>query len=466
MTDAPRVLVVDDDAAVCWAIEQALAGEGYEVKVVAEAGAARRSIARHRPDLALVDIRMPGEDGLSLLADLRRRYPHLPVVIMTGHGTMETAIEAVAAGAFDYLPKPLDLDQLLAVVGSAAGERALAAVATAQTVAAPSAVIGKTPAMQEVYRRIAAAAATDLGVLVTGPSGTGKELVARALHRHSRRADKPFIAVNCGALPDHLVESELFGHEAGSFTDARERKLGRVEAADGGTLLLDEIGELPLAAQVKLLRFLEDQRFVRVGGTEELTVDVRVVAATNRDLTAMIAAKTFREDLGYRLRVVTIDLPPLSERLDDVGDLARHFLARIAERLGRDVGMTDEAMAVLLAHDWPGNVRELKHVIEEAAVLATGGVIGPEHLGVTPDTAVASGHAGSGLDKSLRLEAGRLFTRHPGQVVTRLADRVDAVVYREALARTGGNQLRAAELLGINRITLKKRMDQLGVQRG
>ncbi len=286
--------------------------------------------------------------------------------------------------------------------------------------------------------------------------------MARSLHRYSSRRDGPFIAVNCGALPDGLVESELFGHEAGAFTDARSRKIGRIEAAHAGTLFLDEIGELPAAAQVKLLRVLEDQRFHRVGGDQEVQVSVRVIAATNRDLAKMVAAHAFREDLAYRLRVVTIHLPALLERMDDLPALVRHILSRIATRLSRHVAVTGEAMELLRRQRWPGNVRELRHVLEEAAVMAQGGIIGPEHLSVE----AASGQvASTSLRTAVAQLAGRLAHQHPGEVHQRMIDEVESALLREILARTAGNQLRAAELLGINRITLKKRMDQLGVER-
>ncbi|MFW5829068.1 MAG: sigma-54-dependent transcriptional regulator [Planctomycetota bacterium] len=461
--DRPLVLVVDDDAAVCWALEQALGGVGYRVHVSADAAAARRAIKRHRPDVVLTDVRMPGESGLELLSAVHKEHPLLPVVVMTAHGTMEVAVEAVQQGAFDYLPKPLELDRVEQVVALAIGEHRVALSASGDPAAeeeADSFMIGGTPAMQEVYRRIAAAAGTDIGVLITGPTGSGKELVARALHRHSPRRDGPFLAVNCGALPDNLVESELFGHEAGAFTDAKERKIGRVEAAAGGTLFLDEVGELPQHIQVKLLRFLEDQRFVRVGGTQELQADVRVVTATHRDLERQVVSGQFREDLAYRLRVLTIPVPALAERMDDLPLLMRHFLARIAERLGRRVGITDEAQQKLFTYHWPGNVRELKHCIEEAAVLATGGIIGPEHLHISP---AESAPVGLGLAGVVRQEVVRLAAREPGGIHKHIIDRVEAAMIAEALARCQGNQLRAAELLGINRITLKKRMDSLGV---
>jgi two-component system nitrogen regulation response regulator GlnG len=460
----PLVLVVDDDAAVCWALEQALIAGGYRVQVASDAAAARRAVRRHLPDLVITDVRMPGESGLDLLGALHLEHPNLPVVVSTAHGTIETAVEAVQRGAFDYLPKPLDLDRTIELVKRALGEEQLAAAAHPQAdgAAGDGAIIGSTPAMQEVYRRVAAAAGTDLGVLITGESGTGKELVARSLHRFSKRRDGPFVAVNCGALPEGLVESELFGHEPGAFADARTGRMGRIESAHLGTLFLDEIAELPLSAQVKLLRVLEDGRISRVGGSNDITVDVRVVAATNRELAKAIAAKAFREDLAYRLRVVTIHLPPLKERIDDLPALVRHILARTATRLSRHVAVTSEAMDALARHPWPGNVRELTHVLEEAAVLAQGGIIGPDHL------SIALGEGGptpSALRSALAQFTAQLAARHPGEVHQRLIDEIEAVAMREVLARTGGNQLRAAELLGINRITLKKRMDQLGIER-
>ncbi len=462
------ILVVDDDAGVCWALEQALTQAGYQVQTAADAASARKRLRREVPDLVITDVRMPGESGLDLLAWLRIEHPGLPVLVSTAHGTVETAIEAVARGAFDYLPKPCDLHRTLDLVRRALGEDALAASANPATAESTTAIIGSTPAMQEVYRRIAAAANTDLGVLIVGPTGSGKELVAHALHRHGRRRGGPFVPVNCGALPEHLVESELFGHEAGAFTDAKTRTTGRIEAAHGGTLFLDEVAELPPPAQVKLLRFLEDQRFHRVGGSESVQVDVRVVAATNRDLARLTASGAFREDLAYRLRVVTIGLPALCDRLDDLPALVRHFLARSARRLDRRLAITDETLALLARHRWPGNVRELKHVIEEAAVLATGGIITPEHLSL-PAELLADGseaqdrNANGTFHTAGRILANRLLTQHEGQAHARFLGLAEDIILREAVARTQGNQLRAAELLGINRITLKKRMDELGI---
>ena len=464
--ELPLIMVVDDDAAVCWALEQALIANGFRVQVAADAAAARRGIRRHRPDLVITDVRMPGESGLDLLAGLHSEYPQLPVVVSTAYGTMETAIEAVQRGAFDYLPKPLDLDRTIELVRRALGEEQLVAAAHPHIGAEPPdaehTIIGSTPVIQEVFRRIAAAAGTDLGVLITGDSGTGKELVARSLHRFSNRRDGPFIAVNCGALPDVLVESELFGHEPGAFPDARARKIGHVEAANNGTLFLDEIGELPPSAQVKLLRFLEDQRFSRLGGSEDVRVNVRIVAATNRNLAKAIAAGVFREDLAYRLRVVTIQMPNLVDRLDDLPALVRHILSRVATRLSRNLAVTSDAMEMLKRHRWPGNVRELKHVLEEAAVLAQGGIIGAEHLSITP---ASESPLPSGLHAAIAALTTRLVAQNTGNVHQRVLDEVETILFRELLARTAGNQLRTAEILGINRITLKKRMDQLHIER-
>ncbi|HEX3135094.1 MAG TPA: sigma-54 dependent transcriptional regulator [Planctomycetota bacterium] len=464
--DTATILIVDDDAAVCWALEQVLKTQGYQVAIAADAAAARRLVRRQRPDLVITDVRMPGESGLDLLTGLKAENPSLPVVVTTAHGTMESAVEAVRRGAFDYLPKPLDLDRTLDLVRRALGEDSLAAAAqpTGDHRPADGEIIGATAAMQEVYRRIAAAAATDLGVLISGESGTGKELVARALHRYSKRRDGAFIAVNCGALPENLIESELFGHEAGAFTDARSRKIGRVEAAHGGTLFLDEVGELPLTAQVKLLRFLEDQRFTRVGGEEELAVDVRVISATNRELAKLTGTGAFREDLSYRLRMVSIVLPRLMDHLDDLPALVRHILGRAAQRLGRPIALTDEAMDRLRRHQWPGNVRELKHTLEEAAVLATGGIIGAGQL--TLPLASGDGPSPSTFQAAATGLISRLINQDAGTVYAKYIDAVEEPLIREVLSRTEGNQLRAAEILGINRITLKKRMDELGINKG
>ena len=453
MSDQALVLLVDDDAAVCWALEQCLQDAGYQVRVAANAQRALKILQRESPAVVLTDIRMPGMSGLDLLATIKQEYPHLPVVVMTAHGTMETAMAAVKAGAFDYIAKPIDEERLISLLRQASGEAVLAA--TSHGGASESMLVGSSPVMQESYKRLAAAAhAADMGVLITGPSGAGKELFARALHQYGAQSDGPFVALNCSALPDHLVESELFGHEAGAFTDAKQRKVGHVEAADGGTLFLDEVGELPLPTQAKLLRVLDDQHLRRLGGQEEIAVQVRVVAATNRDLDAMVEDGSFRADLAYRLNIVRIPVPPLAARKSDIPDLVRHFLHRSGQRLSRELAITDEALQQLTQHDWPGNVRQLKHCLEEAAVLATGGIISPDHLAIAPSEA---SHDGADLISMVQ----RALSDHPGAAHAQLHDEVDRELIKAALAQTQGNQLRAAELLGINRITLKKRLDAL-----
>ena len=440
----PTILVVDDDAAVSWALQEALSSAGYQVMIAADAQVAQRLLRRQVPDLIITDIRMPGLSGLELLALIKLSHPHLPIVVSTAHGTMETAIEAVRGGAFDYLPKPLDLDRTLDVVRRTLGEDPLAAAATPSTPATTQVLVGSSAVMQELFRRIAAAAATDLEVLITGASGTGKGLVAEALHRHGRRHQKPFIVVACDAIPEPQIEALLFAED------------GRLAAATGGILFLDEVAELPVPAQVRLLQYLES----RPAGEPA----VRVIAATNRDLPKLIAGGDFREDLAYRLKAISLQLPPLSARLDDLATLVRHFLGQMARRLGRQVALTDEAMAALHRHRWPGNVRELRHVIEEAAALATGGVIAVDHLDLpAPDD--AGDPAPTGFRVATAAMTNHLLRTHPGDVHAQLMDAVEDVLLRTVLAQTEGNQLRAAEILGINRITLKKRMDHLKISR-
>lgn len=427
--DIPQVLIVDDDAAVCWALERALAKAGWRVLVAADAAAARRRV-KAGVDVVVTDIRMPGESGLDLLATLRADRPDLPVVVMTAHGTMETAVEAVAKGAFDYLPKPLDLDRTIAVVRRALGETPLAASARPGTAFDEDGIVGGSPAMQEVYRRLAAAAASGVAVLFSGPAGVGKEVLARALHRHGTRRDEPFVHVGCTALTADEVAGRL--------------------AAAAGTLFLDEVDALTPEAQTALAAALP-------GAT------ARIVAASRRDLARLATNGAFSDDLACRLGTLHIAVPPLSERPDDLPPLVRAFLARAAARLNRQLAITDRALARISAHAWPGNVRELKHAIEEAAVLAVGGVVDAEHLMIGDAEAPLAGLPG--FAAAAAVLARRLLDSSPGRVHEQAVEELEAVLVREALARTEGNQLRAAELLGINRATLRKRMDAAGVEK-
>ncbi|OLC61514.1 MAG: two-component system response regulator, partial [Candidatus Rokubacteria bacterium 13_1_40CM_4_67_11] len=391
---AARILIADDEDSLRWVLEKGLRGVGYDVTSVKDGEEAVRVFEAQPFDLVFLDVRMPGLDGLTALERIRDLRPDVYVIVMTAHGSMDTAIKAMQRGAYDYLNKPFDLDEVLLL-----SERALAASRLTQEVARLrtglaevrefSALIGRHPRMQDVYKTIGRIAGTDVTVLLRGESGTGKELVARAIHHYSRRSGRPFVAVSCAAIPGTLLESEMFGHERGAFTDAKERRLGKFELAHGGTLYLDEIGDMPVDLQTKLLRALQERTIERVGGHESIAIDVRVLAATNRDLEALMKEGRFREDLYYRLNVVTVNLPPLRERRRDIPLLVEHFLAKHVEELG-ERGVAPEALDRLVGYDWPGNVRELENVVQRAMVMATAGVILPEHLPIGPVSAAAS----------------------------------------------------------------------------
>jgi two-component system nitrogen regulation response regulator GlnG len=463
-----RILVADDDDGIRWVLEKGLREAGYDVSAVRDGSAALRTAETEPFDLIFVDIRMPGLDGLSLLSQLRGSRPEALVIVMTAHGTMETAIHAMQRGAYDYLAKPFDVDEVLLLV-----ERALTARRLTQEVASLrtglqdvwefGALIGRHPRMQDVYKVIGRIAGSDVTVLLRGESGTGKELVARAIHHYSRRAGRPFVAVSCAAIPSTLLESELFGHERGAFTDARERKLGKFEVAHGGTLFLDEVGDMPPELQTKLLRALQERSFERVGGHEPVRVDVRILAATNRDLETLIKANRFRDDLYYRLNVMTVQLPPLRERRRDIPLLVDHFLAKYASDLGSRA-VSAEALDRLVGHEWPGNVRELENVVQRAMVMAAGGVIVPEHLPIGPVSAAASIAVDATLEEIIErrlLECVRgLRARGRANLYDLMVGLVERPLFRAVLRETGGNQVRAAQLLGINRNTLRKKLTE------
>jgi len=474
MTQSPtpaRVLIADDEDGLRWVLEKGLRQAGYEVTAVRDGDEALRAFSDAPFDLVFLDIRMPGTDGLTVLAKLRELAGDAHVIVMTAHGTMETAIQAMQRGAYDYLAKPFDLDEVLLLA-----ERALAAGRLTQEVARLKtglrevwefgALIGRHPRMQEVYKTIGRIAASDVTVLLRGESGTGKELVARAIHHYSRRAGRPFVAVSSAAIPGTLLESELFGHERGAFTDAKERKLGKLELAHGGTLFLDEIGDMPPELQTKLLRALQERTIERVGGQESLRIDVRVLAATNRDLETMMREGRFREDLFYRLNVVTVTLPPLRERRRDVPLLVEHLLAKYATELG-ERGVAPEALDRLVGHDWPGNVRELENVVQRAMVMATSGVILPEHLPIGPVSAAASVAIDATLEEIIErklLECVRGLREHASaKLYDLMVGLVEKPLLRAVLRETGGNQVRAAQILGINRNTLRKKLTEHGI---
>jgi len=466
-----RVLIADDEDGLRWVLEKGLRQAGYEVTAVRDGDEALRAFSEAPFDLVFLDIRMPGTDGLTVLAKLRALASDAHVIVMTAHGTMETAIQAMQRGAYDYLAKPFDLDEVLLLA-----ERALAAGRLTQEVARLKtglqevwefgALIGRHPRMQEVYKTIGRIAASDVTILLRGESGTGKELVARAIHHYSRRAGRPFVAVSSAAIPGTLLESELFGHERGAFTDAKERKLGKLELAHGGTLFLDEIGDMPPELQTKLLRALQERTIERVGGQESLRIDVRVLAATNRDLETMMREGRFREDLFYRLNVVTVTLPPLRERRRDIPLLVEHLLAKYAAELG-ERGVAPEALDRLVGHDWPGNVRELENVVQRAMVMATTGVILPEHLPIGPVSAAASVAIDATLEEIIErklLECVRGLREHASaNLYDLMIGLVEKPLLRAVLRETGGNQVRAANILGINRNTLRKKLTEHGI---
>jgi two-component system nitrogen regulation response regulator GlnG len=466
-----RILVADDEESLRWVLERGLRQAGYDVTAVADGEAAVAAFQSQPFDLVFIDVKMPGMDGLVALERLRELRSDAYVVVMTAHGSMDTAIKAMQRGAYDYLAKPFDLDEVLLLT-----ERALSASRLTQEVARLrtglqevrefSALIGRHPRMQDVYKAIGRIAGTDVTVLLRGESGTGKELVARAIHHYSRRSGRPFVAVSCAAIPGTLLESEMFGHERGAFTDAKERKLGKFELAHGGTLYLDEIGDMPLELQGKLLRALQERTIERLGGQESIRIDVRVLAATNRDLESLMKEGRFREDLYYRLNVVTINLPPLRERRRDIPLLVEYFLAKYADELGAR-GVAPEALDRLVGYDWPGNVRELENLVQRAMVLAATGVILPEHLPIGPVSAAASVAVDASLEEIIErklMDCVRgLRERTSANLYDLMVGLVEKPLLRAVLRETAGNQLRAAQILGINRNTLRKKLTEHGI---
>ena len=463
-----RVLVCDDDGAIRTVIGQALRRAGHEVAAVETLAALDRRLKTEVPDVLVTDVILPDGDGIDHLAGVNARYPALPIIILSAQNTLTTAVRAAEVGAYEYLPKPFDLDDLTrAVAGALARTAATQDDIASEDVALP--LIGRSAAMQDVYRVIARVVSNDLTVLVSGESGTGKELVARAIHDLGRRRAAPFVAINMAAIPRDLIETELFGHERGAFTGATQRNVGRFEQAAGGTLFLDEIGDMPMDAQTRLLRVLQSGEFTSVGGARTIRTDVRVVAATNRDLTRQVATGQFREDLFYRLNVVPIALPALRERRQDIGLLARHFLDQAAAQGLPRRRLSDEAMAALAAYDWPGNVRELENLMRRLAVLARDEVIGAAAIRELIGAPMAVGGPVEGgiadairqlIERIARERAGAL---DDGTLYDRVMQEVERPLIETMLARHGGNQLRAARAMGINRNTLRKRLDTLGM---
>ena len=466
MSGSGEVWVIDDDRSIRWVLERALGRAGFAVEEFESAAGVHARLRQREPDAIVCDIRMPGVDGLALLGEITARHPHLPVIIMTGYSDLDSAVSAYQGGAYEYLPKPFDVDEALALVTRAvAHHRRHARRDPAAATAATPGIIGSAPAMQEVFRAIGRLSRSHLTVLITGESGTGKELVARALHRHSPRAAQAFIALNTAAIPRELLESELFGHERGAFTGAQSRRLGRFEQADGGTLFLDEIGDMPAELQTRLLRVLADGEFYRVGGHEPVRVDVRIIAATHQDLDARVRAGTFREDLFHRLHVIRVHSPALRERSEDVPALLEHYLERAAHELGVEPKrLQPEVVRYLGTLDWPGNVRQLENACRWLTVMASSNEIHPEDL--PPELRTAGGETGGGMDDweaSLRRWAERRLGAGDGALLDDAMPRFEAVLIKCALGRAGGRRQEAAKLLGWGRNTLTRKIRELGL---
>lgn len=466
------LLVIDDEVGICKTIQNVLQSESLRVLTASIPGEGLRLLQEESPHVVLLDIRLGKQSGIDLFQQIHEIDPKVLIIFITGHGTADTAIEAMKVGAFDYLVKPLDFDQLQQVVEQALKISRLmhaAAAIDGSTAADESSdrLIGNGSTMQSICKQIGRIAPQDVNVLILGESGTGKELVARALYQHSRRNQAPFLAINCAAIPETLLESELFGHEKGAFTGADRKRIGKFEQCHHGTLFLDEVGDMPLPTQAKILRLLQDGQFQRVGGNETFSVDVRVIAATNQNLETMIDEGRFRRDLYYRLRGVTLHLPALRERLDDIPELAHYFLFRFNRQLGTAVqSISQDALERLQSYRWPGNIRELQSVIREALIVSTGPTLLPEFLSIELQNDSIPEVDATGTIVSVSHDAWRglgdfveqIMTEPKSEVYRRALLRFDRLVVSQAMKRSEGLQSRAAELLGLSRPTLRAKI--------
>ena len=458
------VWIVDDDKSIRWVLEKTLSREQVPFRSFSSASEAlsQLDLGAEPPQVLVSDIRMPGESGLDLLKEVKRRHPSLPVIIMTAYSDLDSAVAAFQGGAFEYLPKPFDVDQALELIRRAIDESTHQAGAVDELGLVPE-MLGQAPAMQEVFRAIGRLSQSNATVMITGESGSGKELVARAVHRHSLRRDKPFIAINTAAIPKDLLESELFGHERGAFTGAAAQRRGRFEQAEGGTLFLDEIGDMPSELQTRLLRVLSDGNYYRVGGHSPIKANVRIIAATHQNLETRVKEGLFREDLFHRLNVIRVRLPSLRERREDIPVLARHFLQKSAQDLGVEAKrFSDAALRHLASLDFPGNVRQLENVCHWLTVMAPGQQVDladlPVELRDTPPSSAASD-----WESGLALEVDRLLAGSDGQLHEGLTNRFERVLIARALAHTGGRRIEAALALGIGRNTITRKIQELGL---
>ncbi|HVZ05264.1 nitrogen regulation protein NR(I) [Hyphomicrobium sp.] len=469
------VLIADDDTAIRTVLNQALARAGFAPRATGNAATLWRWVSQGEGDVVITDVVMPDENAFDLIPRIKKLRPDLPIIVMSAQNTLMTALTATEKGAFEYLPKPFDLNEVITVVSRALSEPGRKRqTTTSERESDELPLIGRSLPMQDIYRVLARLTQSDLTVMINGESGTGKELVARVLHDYGKRRHGPFVAINMAAIPRELIESELFGHEKGAFTGAQTRTPGRFEQAEGGTLFLDEIGDMPLEAQTRLLRVLQQGEYTTVGGRTPIKTNVRIIAATHRDLKAQIQQGLFREDLFYRLNVVPIRLPPLRERLEDVGDLVRHFLRQAArEGLGQK-SIESTAIERLKAHPWPGNIRELENVVRRLVALypqdtLTSQIVEQELAGSAATQPVGSGTDSGDLSESVERYLSRYFSSFgndlpPPGLYDRVIRDVEKPLLSAALAATRGNQIRAAELLGLNRNTLRARIRDLNIR--
>ncbi|MFO7982414.1 MAG: nitrogen regulation protein NR(I) [Desulfuromonadales bacterium] len=468
-----RILVADDEESIRWVLSKALVKQGFSVDLAEDGDTALEMFHHNQYDMAILDIKMPGISGLDLLARFRKENPEVLIIIMTAESSMKNAVEAMKRGAYDYLVKPFDLNDLDGVIIKAQKASKISEEVhrlrdeIKEHYHLDRTIIGNSRPMQEVYKVLGRVAPSDITVLITGESGTGKELIARAIHYNSPRLGKPFLALNCAAIPRELLESELFGHEKGAFTGATERKAGTFEQAEGGTLFLDEIGDMPLELQAKLLRVLQEKEITRTGGSSTIPVDVRIVTATNQDLQKRVEDKAFREDLFYRLNVVPIDLPPLRKRAEDIAELVNYFITKAADELNAAVqGITDEAMDLLTRYSWPGNVRQLENTIQRAALLSPDQMLTKTDF---PDQLEQNGKNDSDgslealITAKLRGSLAQMEIQELDNLYEMVLHQMERPLINIVLEKTRGNQVRAAEILGINRNTLRKKIKTLGV---
>ncbi|NIQ93870.1 MAG: nitrogen regulation protein NR(I) [Desulfuromonadales bacterium] len=468
-----RILVADDEESIRWVLSKALAKQGFTVDLAEDGDTALEMFLHNAYDLAILDIKMPGISGLDLLDRFRAENPDILIIIMTAESSMKNAVEAMKRGAYDYLAKPFDLDDLDGIIIKAQKASKISEEVhrlkdeIKEHYHLDRTIIGNSRPMQEVYKVLGKVAPSDVTVLITGESGTGKELIAQAIHYNSPRLGKPFLALNCAAIPRELLESELFGHEKGAFTGATERKAGKFEQAEGGTVFLDEIGDMPLELQAKLLRVLQEKEITRTGGNTAIPVDVRIVAATNQDLEQRVAEKAFREDLFYRLNVVPIHLPALRERREDIAELVNYFISKAAEELNATAhGITDDAMELLSRYSWPGNVRQLENTIQRAALLSPDQMLTrtdfPDQLEDTTRKD-ADGSLEALITAKLRGSLAQMELQELDNLYEMVLHQMERPLINIVLEKTRGNQVRAAEILGINRNTLRKKVKALGI---